>query len=225
LLLMTAILFSLGYSSAQYHDEEYVNTLKIAGTGVIDISTSVVDKRLALQYVNVMYGDGDIELDTCHQTSTIPVAGQGGNNTPLNLVETTRMTYSGQTPLVGMKLLNSRAFWGGMGASLQESFSVDRMDRVQKTVYSLPSPVVRSDGSTGPAGRGRKPAIPGYLVGFEVQSSFNGTWSTDSKWHKIFYKDIDVHEAFTGEFDVQKMVHFYEPPPAISEVRPCGIDC
>ena len=108
-----------------------------------------------------------------------------------------------------------------MGAACRSFFSVDRMDS-PKTVFPLLLPV--ADRTAAPPKR-QVPAIPGYLVGFEVQSSFNGTWSTDSKWHKIFYKDIDVHEAFTGEFDVQKMVHFYEPPPAISEVRPCGIDC
>lgn len=44
--------------------EQYCEAQKVAGTGVIDISTSIVDKKIALEYYHVMAGDGDFELDS-----------------------------------------------------------------------------------------------------------------------------------------------------------------
>src|SRR5512139_3719236 len=43
--------------------EQFCENQKVAGTGVIDMSTSIVDKKIALEYYNVMAGDGAIELD------------------------------------------------------------------------------------------------------------------------------------------------------------------
>jgi len=40
--------------------EQFCDSQKVSGTGSIDVSTSVNDKKIALDYYNVMSGDGDL---------------------------------------------------------------------------------------------------------------------------------------------------------------------
>ncbi len=49
--------------------ELFCENQKVSGTGVIDVSTSIVDKKIALEYYNAMSGDGDLELDQEHAYS------------------------------------------------------------------------------------------------------------------------------------------------------------
>ncbi len=182
---------------------DFYNHLKVAGTGTIDIANSVVDKKQALDYYNVMQGDGDIEMDsTVAQSARNILAPINGSITPLNLYDTTKLTYSGKTPLVGAKAIKSDGFWGGIGAEVKESFSVTEMEKIQ-TTYS-----------------------PVHAVGMDTKTSFNGTWITDARWHQIFYKDVKVHEAFTGKFDVEKSMQFHENPVPEQKDNACdGLDC
>jgi transcriptional regulator with XRE-family HTH domain len=67
---------------------------------------------------------------------------------------------------------------------------------------------------------------PAHVIGIEIKNSFNGTWGTDAKWHKIFYKDIKAHEMFTGKFEAEKTIKFHENPVPEKVRAPCdGIDC
>ncbi|ABK14457.1 hypothetical protein [Methanothrix thermoacetophila] len=239
--------------------EQYCEAQKVAGNGVIDISTSIVDKKIALEYYNVMAGDGDFELDSEHLLSenASRLNRTGPNETkslPLNLYENSKMTYSGDTPLVGGKYLHSKAFYGGIGAEVQEVFSVTEMEKEQKVFFSSTDPTGHwtANPATGmPWGwkdaNNNKKVDPGeidenlakaeqynlkynvsptHLVGFETRNYFNGTWGTDSKWHKIFYKDIKDHQSFTGNFEVEKLIKFHEAPFAEEKPSPCqGVDC
>jgi hypothetical protein len=67
---------------------------------------------------------------------------------------------------------------------------------------------------------------PVHVIGIDTKNSFNGTWGVDAKWHKIFNKDIKIHEMFTGTFEAEKLIKFHEyPVPEVAE-SPCkGIDC
>ncbi|MCQ8902895.1 MAG: hypothetical protein NQU42_02195 [Methanothrix sp.] len=230
--------------------EQYCEAQKVAGTGVVDISTSIVDKKIALEYYNVMAGDGDFELDSEHllseNASKLNRTGPNESKSlPLNMYESSKMTYSGSTPLVGGKYLHSKAFYGGIGAEVQEVFSVTEMEKDQKVFFSSTDPTGHwtANPATGkPWGwngnsvndtqaKAEKYNLeynvsPTHLVGFETRSSFNGTWGTDSKWHKIFYKDIKDHQSFTGNFEVEKLIKFHEAPFAEEKPSPCqGVDC
>ena len=182
---------------------DFYNHLKVAGTGTIDIANSVVDKKQALDYYNVMQGDGDIEMDsTVSQSARNILAPINGSITPLNLYDTTKLTYSGKIPLVGAKAIKSDGFWSGIGAEVKESFSVTEMEKIQ-TTYS-----------------------PVHAVGMDTKTSFNGTWITDAKWHQIFYKDVKVHEAFTGKFELEQSIQFHENPVPEQKDNACdGLDC
>jgi hypothetical protein len=100
-------------------DGDFCNKLKVVGTGTFEVGVSVKDKELALEYFNFMYGDGDLELDTgtvqAQRAARLPGM-EKGTSVPLNLYESSKLTFSGTTPMVGMKYIHSKAFWGGIGA-------------------------------------------------------------------------------------------------------------
>jgi hypothetical protein len=127
--------------------EQFCENQKVAGTGVVDVSTSIIDKKIALEYYNTMAGDGDLELDSTHVYSQNPdkikrnvSSVNNGNESGLNLYETTKLTYAGATPLVGGKYLHSKAFYGGIGANVQEMFSVNEMEKDQTTFFASTTP-------------------------------------------------------------------------------------
>jgi hypothetical protein len=301
--------------------EQFCENQKVAGTGVIDMSTSIVDKKIALEYYNVMAGDGAIELDqeqaysqnadklkrelssmeynddkrgddkrghdgpkTMDNTETVTLNNEqlygdnacdkGGcpekdknDKTNLNLYENSKLTYSGETPLVGGKYLHSKNFYGGIGADIQEMFAVNEMEKEQEAFFASTTPYdlhpEKNHKGPGPqpytgvadpknfkskskspespeqlihelerAGRDTERVDelmgnnPAHLIGLDTKSSFNGTWGTDAKWHKIFYKDIKAHEMFTGKFEAEKLLKFHEYPVKEKYTLPCaGIDC
>ena len=229
--MLLIFLFSLGpvYASAineQAQDGEFTNKLKVTGTGYFEVGVSVKDRQLALEYDNFMTGDGDLEMDTGtvedQRSAQIPGTANG-LAVPMNLFENTRLTYSGKTPMVGIKHINSDSFWGGIGADITESFSVTEMEREGSSYFA----------STNPASYTADPkkiaellkASPVNAVGIETRNTFNGTWQTDASMHKMFSKDLKVHESFTGQFDVEKRLVFRENPGQEKAQRGCGIDC
>jgi hypothetical protein len=208
-------------------DGDFCNKLKVAGTGSFEVGVTVKDRELALEYSSFMTGDGDLELDSgtveAQRAARLPGM-ENGSTVPLNLWESHKLTYSGQTPLVGMKYINSKAFWGGIGAEITETFSVTEMDREDSSYFA----------STNPASYmtdARKieemlKASPVHTVGLKTKNSFNGTWQTDAHMHKMFSKDLKVHESFTGQFEVEKMIRFKESPTEEKKQAGCdGIDC
>jgi len=233
--------------------EQFCENQKVSGSGVIDVSTSVIDKKLALEYYNTMAGDGDLELDSEHAYSQDPEklkrnvsSVNGSNQSGFNLYEATKMTYSGDTPLTGGKYLHSKAFYGGIGADVQEMFSVNEIEADETAFFASTTPYEPKKADVTPekliqelrdAGRDTKKVeelmtakngiyVPSHLIGLETKNSFNGTWGTDAKWHKIFYKDIKAHEMFTGTFEAEKLIKFHENPVPDKIQPPCdGIDC
>jgi hypothetical protein len=208
-------------------DGDFCNTLKVAGTGTFEVGVFVKDRQLDLEYENLMYGDGDLEMDTgtveAQRAARLPGM-EDGPAVPLNLWEQSKITYSGKTPMVGMKYINSKAFWGGIGAQITESFSVTEMEREGGSYFA----------STNPASYMTDPrkieemlkTSPVHTVGIKTKNSFNGTWQTDAWMHKMFSKDLKVHESFTGKFDVEKMIKFQESPVEEKKQAGCeGIDC
>jgi len=232
--------------------EQFCEAHKVSGSGIIDVSTSIIDKKIALEYFNTMNGDGDIELDqeTAYSQNADKLkrnlsAVNGSDAAALNFYQSNKMTYAGDTPLTGGKLLNSKAFYGGIGANIQELFSVNEMEQDQTAFFASTTPnqpannVKPEDlpGLLKKAGRDTEAVEalmtdkngvynPTHLIGLDTKNSFNGTWGTDASWHKIFYKDIKAHEMFTGVFEAEKLIKFHENPVPERIRVPCeGIDC
>lgn len=199
--------------------EQFCESALVSGEGYIDVATSVVDKRIALEYYDMYSGDGALEMDTTHVYSQepnqlkrmLPNNSDCGNTSEqaVNFFENTKLTYDGETPLQGGKFINSKAFYGGIGANIQEMFSVNTMEKDQTVFF----------GST-------ENSTIEHTIGLNTLNSFNGTWGTDSSMHKIFYKDIKSHELFSGSFEVSKEIKFHENPVAEDRICPCaGVDC
>jgi len=208
-------------------DGDFCNRLKVTGTGAFEVGVSVKDREIALEYSNFMTGDGDLEMDSgtveAQRAAKLPGMGNG-SAVPLNLWEGTKLTYSGKTPLVGFKHIRSNSFWGGIGAEVTESFSVTEMDRVGGTYFASTNP---ASYMTDPKKIAQMLAVsPVHTVAIETKNAFNGTWQTDAKMHKLLSKDVKVHEAFTGKFEVEKTLKFHENPVKEKEHTGCdGIDC
>ncbi|NLH21915.1 MAG: hypothetical protein GX463_07075 [Methanothrix sp.] len=135
-------------SPIQY--EQFCEAQKVSGTGVVDVSTSIVDKKLALEYFNNMAGDGDLELDQEHAYSQNAdkllrniTSVNGGDKSQLNLYESTKLTYAGDTPLVGAKHMQSKEFYGGIGATIDENFAVFEMEKDQTAFFVSTAPTTR----------------------------------------------------------------------------------
>jgi len=231
--------------------EQFCENHKVSGSGIVDVSTSVIDKKIALEYFNTMNGDGDLELDqeTAYSQNADKLrrtasSVNGSNESAFNLFQTTKLTYAGETPLTGGKFLNSKAFYGGIGANVQELFSVNEMEQDQTAFFASTTPYESPYGKPEDLpgflkNAGRDTAAveklmtaengvynPAHLIGLETKNSFNGTWGTDASWHKIFYKDIKAHEMFTGVFEAEKTIKFHENPVPERTRVPCeGIDC
>jgi uncharacterized repeat protein (TIGR01451 family) len=200
---------------------------KISGTGKMDVGTSIIDKNLALDYQTSMVGDGDVELDSeiaVSEKSSKLQRSVDNNTTYLNLYDSTKMTYSGETPLSGGKYLESKEFFGGIGAIIQEAFSVNEMEKDQQTFFASTDPT-SNEVDPNKIDQLRN-ASSTHLVALETKNTFNGTWGTDASWHKIFYKDINAHEMFTGTFEADKLIKFHENPVPEKEHNACEeIDC
>jgi len=229
--------------------EQFCESQQISGSGVVDMSTSIIDKKIALEFYDVKNGDGDLELsqeqvysqnsDKINRSVSVVNNGNGSN---LNLFDTTKLTYAGATPLVGGKFINSKGFYGGIGAQVQEMYSVNELEQDEQTFFSSTTPYDMSPYSDSSfmnelknAGRNgdrvnelmnKNGYNPSHLVGVVTKNTFNGTWGTDAKMHKIFYKDIKAHEMFTGKFEASKTLKFHENPVPEAIQAPCaGVDC
>ncbi|NLH20950.1 MAG: hypothetical protein GX463_02080, partial [Methanothrix sp.] len=232
--------------------EQFCEAHKISGTGAIEIGISAIDKKIALDYSNIMAGKGDFELD--QETAYSQVADKikreipsvnGSEEVALNLYQTNRMTYAGDIPLVGGKLIKSNEMYGGVGANIEERFAVNEIEQEQTAFFSSTTPYVPANNVSSEdlprllknAGRDieaveslmtDKDGVynPAHLVGLETKNVFKGTWGTDASWHKIFYKDIRASEMFSGQFEVDKLIKFHEHPVPVQDSSPCsGIDC
>ena len=208
-------------------DGDFCNRLKVTGTGAFEVGVSVKDREIALEYSNFMYGDGDLEMDSgtveAQRAADVP-AGDGGSSMLLNLWEGSRITYSGKTPMVGMKYIHSKAFWGGIGAEISESYSVTEMDREDSSIFASTNPGAYTTDPRRLEEMLRASQV--HTVGITAKNSFNGTWQTDAHMHKMFSKDIRAHEMFSGTFEVEKTIKFRESPVAEEKQTGCdGIDC
>lgn len=177
--------------------EQLSNGLNVSGTGIIDMSTSAVDKRIALAYFNSLSGNGSLEMNSerIFSESARKISRDIGmdNLSNMNLFERSKISYSSASPLVGSKSLSSKSFYGGIGANARESFSVKEFEGDLKSYF----------GSTSTASGS-------HLVGFDTKSVFNGTWTTDTDFHKQLEKDIKSRQSFSGKFEIDRQVKLHE---------------
>ena len=239
--------------------EQFCEAQKVSGSGVIDVSTSIVDKKIALEYYNNMAGDGDFELDQEHAYSQNSdkllrniTSVNGGNESQLNLFEQTKLTYASKdTPLMGNKFLHSKAFYGGIGAKIQESFAVYEMEKDQTSFFVSTTPYNPQEPEMPvnrdylqllalyyPQEYAEYMAAPTHTITPEqlIKKLKDAGRDTDrvaalmgnNPAHVIGLenKDINAHEMFSGIFEAEKTIKFHENPVPERDRPVCdGIDC
>ncbi len=207
-ILVFAVAISLGSppikEPVQY--EQLGSGLNVSGTGIIDMSTSAVDKRIALDYFNSLSGNGSLEMNSerVFSESARKISRDIGmeNLSNMNLFDRSKITYSGESPLVGSKSLGSQSFYGGIGADALESFSVNEFEGELKSYF----------GSTSTA-------TNAHLVGLDTKSIFNGTWTTDTSLHKLLEKNINSHQSFSGKFEIDRQIEMHEKATYKSAIK------
>lgn len=207
--------------------EQYCDSTKIQGSGIISSKMNIHDRDTALQYSKSISGNGDIELNSEQAFSDKASKLErvvGNNAVPLNFFESDKISYTGSTPLTGEKSLLSKSFHGGIGAQVNEAFSVSQMEKNQTAFYASTNPA--SNLNNYSEAKELEERSPAYLVGLDTKNSFNGTWGTESLWHHFLKKDISAEQYFTGNFEAEKLIKFHEKPaPKVEAIGCDGIDC
>jgi hypothetical protein len=206
---------------------QYCESTNIEGNGVINIATKIEDRDIALDYNNELAGDGDIAIDAEHllsEKASKLMRPVGNKTVPLSFYETTNMEYSGKTPLTGEKSLGSTQFDGGIGANIQETFSVNQLEKKQSSFFASTDPTTQIRNITQASNL--MVDSPTHLIGIDTKNSFNGTWGTNSLWHQMLKTDVRDHQLFVGTFEAEKLIKFHEKPgPEKKSILCEGIDC
>lgn len=151
----------------------------VSGTGAVDISRSVVNRMDDFEYYNSMTGDGSLDIGPA--AKSVSKFGNGVS------ARTTRLSYSGVVPLVGLKRVERGSLLSGTHTSVEEAFSATQIEKEQTTSI----------------GSGNS-----QQVGSDTKLSFNGTYMTSSNMHQPFSTDVSSHQRFTGNFEIDKQISF-----------------
>lgn len=127
--------------------EQFCESQAISGTGAVEVITSVIDKRIALEYYNTMAGDGYLDMDqeqvysqNADKVKREVSSVNDGNLANLNMYDNQKIIYTGTTPLTGGKYLRSKDFYGGMGNDIKELYSVNEMESDETTFFASTAP-------------------------------------------------------------------------------------
>jgi hypothetical protein len=206
---------------------QFCEDQKVIGTGQIEVSASIKDKRLAIDYQNTYAGEGTVELNSEHtfSESASKLMRPVGNDTrPLNFFESTTMNYMGVVPLVGKKTLISKEFWKGLGVEVNERFSIYNLEKKQTTFFASTDPTYLITNYT--IANGINNISSAYLAGLDTSILFNGTWESDAKWHETLKQELRAEQKYNGTFEVEKLIQFNKNPTPEERVGFCGgLDC
>ena len=110
--------------------------------------------------------------------------------------------------LNGIATYNSPGFYGGLNAQVTERYEVMEL---QKDELVTMTTTATYNGSTRDWADCQK-ARPynANELNFDTKNAFVGMWGTDSSWKKVCNKNIQHHQFFSGEFQVDKNLMFKE---------------
>ena len=127
--------------------------------------------------------------------------------------------------LEGIATYANPGFHGGMNAKVTEYYDVTELQKdetVTMTTTATFDDIPRDwaaeviHGGSGSNVEGDsvlcKKAMPynANELNFDTKNAFVGTWQTDSSWKKVCSKNIQHHQKFVGEFQVDKNLVFKE---------------
>ena len=165
----------------------------VQGVGSFKIENKLVDKEIAINVRERIKGDTGPDGSVAMESEEIL-------NEAVNITDPTDPDYfhykaidfSGDR-LRGSAKYGSSAFYGGMGASVEENYNVTEMEKQEVTTIKTTSAV------------GQKQSL-----NYNTVTVFKGKWGITAEWKKPCKKDIKHTEMFEGEFSVTKYLIFEE---------------
>ena len=166
----------------------------VQGTGNFSISKMIVDKAIAIEVDERIMGVGNLAMESLEilNESANGTACDADGNKYMNY-EHTKMIQFDSGFMMGEGFYTSPSFHGGNGASVEEFFAVEELQKME-TVKMLTMARV-GDKQT---------------LNFDTMDQFKGEWGTSAAWKKVCKKDIQFDQFFDGDFAVQKNLIFEE---------------
>lgn len=165
----------------------------VQGIGSFKIENKLVDKEVAINVRERVKGDTGPDGSVAMESREIL-------NESVNITDPgdpdyfhyKAIDFSGDR-LRGSAKYGSSAFYGGMGASVEENYEVTGMEKQATATIKTTSAV------------GQKQSLD-----YNTITEFTGKWGTTAEWKKPCKKDIRHTETFEGEFSVTKKLIFEE---------------
>ncbi len=165
----------------------------VQGVGSFEIRNKIVDTEIAINVRERIKGDTGPDGSVAMESREIL-------NESVNISDPNEPDYfhykvidfSGDQ-LRGSAKYASSAFYGGMGASVEENYDVTGMEKQETATIKTTSAV------------GQKQSLD-----YNVMTVFKGKWGTTAEWKKPCKKDIKHTETFEGNFSVTKYLIFEE---------------
>jgi len=210
-------------------EEYFTEKSSVQGTGMFLITKKVLDKDIAIDVEERIEGntglngtfameskeflnesvdrcrqDGEMEFDPLGLCGHVLITPPTGNHTNSNYYHRKMIQYEGDpidptAVMQGLERYASPSFHGGTGASVEEYFAVQALQKQEEVHIDTTNPV------------GEKQAL-----NFDTMDMFKGMWGTESVWKKPCKKEITHSQQFIGDFAVQKNLIFEE------DVVPCS---
>ena len=165
----------------------------VQGVGSFEIRNEIMGKEIAINVRERIKGDtgpaGNIAMESRE------ILNESVNITDPNdpdYFHYKMIDFNGDR-LRGTAKYGSSAFYGGMGASVEENYNVTEMEKQETTTIKATSAV------------GQKQSLH-----YNTMTVFKGKWGTTAEWKKQCKKDIKHTETFEGNFAVSKYLIFEE---------------
>jgi len=217
--------------------EKFREDSAVQGTGYIEYDKQILDKAIAVDVEEHMYGNtgpnGSFAMtisevlnegirvncsSSCDDSSRLirdPIYGDAHSPVMTNF-ECNKMVQfeiganddSSQYGLQGEARYTNPGFHGGMNAEVNEHY---RVMELQKDETVKMTTTATFDGKTRDwdGCKDDKPYNANEL-NFDSKNAFVGDWGTDSSWKKVCSKNVEHHQFFSGEFQVDKNLMFME---------------
>ena len=157
----------------------------VQGEGVFLIMKDIEDKAIAVEVYEKIQGNGSFAMDS---REILNESALNGSN-----YEHNKMIQFDSGWIMGTERYTSSSFHGGCGASVEEWFNAEELQKMETvTICSM-------------ARVGAKQSID-----FDTMDQFKGKWGTTAVWKKPCQKNLLLEQAFDGEFAVSKNLIFEE---------------
>jgi len=248
--------------------EKFIEISAVQGVGEIYYEKTVLDKDIAVDVVEMMYGDtganGSFAM-TIHEvlnegvrlncsgnctnmgTITDPIYGDADRPVMTNFeckkmvqfeAEAEEYNKPGSTiGLSGTATYNSPGFYTGLNAKVTENYgyaingyralaSLQKDETVKMTTTATYNGTGRDCDKDWTDCDKYKPYTANEL-NFDTKNAFEGAWETKSRWKKVCNKDVEHHQRFVGQFQVDKNLIFKEEvtKPCPEKIQHEGGDC